>query len=209
MRLRRALFGGLVGVAATGLWLLLAGPSRLLGIDTGNAGIALLLTVTWVSLYAVSQMRNGDLDHAVSPGEWRAWIGFAFTAAIAVYALANAAAFQGPPLWQNPDANRTGRNIAVLAIAWMILSQVLEGRWRGRVQEDERDREIAARGGHAARIALSLYAIGLALLLGFSPAARLHWAPPPMVAHLLVIGLVLSCLVEYLVVASSHWRDRR
>ena len=72
MRLRRALFGGLVGVAATGLWLLLAGPSRLLGIDTGNAGIALLLTVTWVSLYAVSQMRNGDLDHAVSPGEWRA-----------------------------------------------------------------------------------------------------------------------------------------
>ena len=209
MDLRRGLFAGLVVVASAGLWLLLAGPSKVLGIDAGNAGIALLVTVTWVSLYAVGRMPNGDLDNAVSPGEWRAWIAFGFTAAIAAYAIAHAQVFQGPPLWQNPDANRVGRNIALLAIAWAILSQVLGARWRGKVQEDERDRAIEARASSWARIVLSVYAIGLAVMLGFSPAARLAWAPPPMIAHLLIVGLVLSCLVEYGVTAVSYWRDRR
>ena len=208
MLMRRGLFAGLVVVAAAGLWLLLAGPSKVLGIDTGNAGVALLITATWISLYAIGRMPNGDLDNAVSPGEWHAWIALGFTAAIAAYAIANAHLFQGPPLWQNPDANRIGRNIALLAIAWMILSQVLQARWRGRVQEDERDRAIEAQASSWARISLSVYAIGLALMLGVSPAAKLAWAPPPMVAHLLIVGLVLSCLVEYGVTAVAYWRDR-
>lgn len=208
MLARRGLFAGLVVVAAAGLWLLLAGPSKVLGIDTGNAGVALLVTVTWVSLYAIGRMPNGGLDNAVSPGEWRAWIAFGFTAAIAAYAIANAHLFQGPPLWQNPDANRIGRNIALLAIAWVILSQVLHARWRDKVQEDERDRAIEAQAASWARISLSVYAIGLALMLGFSPAAKLAWAPPPMVAHLLIVGLILSCLVEYGVTAVAYWRDR-
>lgn len=209
MLVRRGLFAGLVVVAFAGLWLLLAGPSKVLGVDTGSAGVALLVTVTWVSLYAIGSMPNGDLDNAISPGEWRAWIALGFTAAIAAYAIANAHLFQGPPLWQNPDANRVGRNIALLAIAWVILTQVLQARWRGKVQEDERDRGIEARAGNWARITLSVYAIGLALLFGFSPASRLEWAPPPMIAHLLVVGLILSCLVEYAVTALSYWRDRR
>lgn len=208
MLVRRGLFAGLVVVAAAGLWLLLAGPSKVLGIDTGNAGVALLVTVTWVSLYAIGSMPNGGLDNAISPGEWRAWIAFGFTAAIAAYAVANAHLFQGPPLWQNPDANRVGRNIALLAIAWAILTQVLQARWRGKVQEDERDRAIEAQASSWARISLSVYAIGLALMLGFSPAAKLAWAPPPMIAHLLVVGLVLSCLVEYGATAVAYWRDR-
>jgi uncharacterized membrane protein len=104
---------------------------------------------------------------------------------------------------------RIGRNIALLAIAWAILSQVLHVRWRGKVQEDERDREIEARAGVSARLTLSVYAIGLAVMFGFSPIAKLAWAPPPMIAHLLVIGLILSCLVEYAVTALSYWRDRR
>ena len=209
MRLGRGLFSGLVMVAAAGLWLLLAGPSKVLGVDTGSAGVALLVTVTWVSLYAIGSMPNGGLDNAISPGEWRAWIALGFTAAIAAYAVANAHLFQGPPLWQNPDANRVGRNIALLAIAWAILTQLLQARWRGKVQEDERDRAIEAQASSWARISLSVYAIGLALMLGFSPAAKLAWAPPPMVAHLLVVGLVLSCLVEYGVTAVAYWRDRR
>lgn len=209
MLARRGFFAALVVVAAAGLWSLLAGPSKLLGIDTGNAGVALLVTVTWVSLYAIGRMPNGDLDRAISPGEWRAWIAFGFTAAIAAYAIANAHLFQGAPLWQNPDANRVGRNIALLAIAWVILTQVLQARWRGKVQEDERDRAIEARAGNWARMTLSVYAIGLALLFGFSPASKLDWAPPPMVAHLLIVGLILSCLVEYAVTALSYWRDRR
>ena len=208
MDLRRGLFAGLVVVASAGLWLLLAGPSKVLGIDTGNAGIALLVTVTWVSLYAVGRMPNGDLDNAVSPGEWRAWLGLASTLVIGAYAIVHAHVFQGAPLWHNPDAIRVGRNIAMLLVAWAILSRVLDARWRSAVQRDERDREIEARAAQWARIALVVILVAYAVLFSFSPAERLAWAPPPMVGHLLIVGLIASCVVEYAVTAFSYWRDR-
>lgn len=209
MRGNRGVFAVLVIVASIALWLLLAGPATVLGIDTGNAGVALLMTAAWVSLYAISRMPDGGIGQAISPGEWRAWLAFGFTAAIAVYAIAHAAVFQGPPLYRNPDAGRVGRNVAMLAIAWMVLSNVLGARWRAKVQEDERDRAIEARAASFARTSLALYVIGLAVMLGFSPAEKLAWAPLPMVAHLLVIGLILSCMVEYGVTAVAYWRDRR
>lgn len=209
MRGNRGVFAVLVIVASIALWLLLAGPATVLGIDTGNAGVALLMTAAWVSLYAISRMPDGGIGQAVSPGEWRAWLAFGFTAAIAVYAIAHAAVFQGPPLYRNPDAGRVGRNVAMLAIAWMVLSNVLGARWRAKVQEDERDRAIEARAASFARTSLALYVIGLAVMLGFSPAEKLAWAPLPMVAHLLVIGLILSCMVEYGVTAVAYWLDRR
>jgi hypothetical protein len=209
VRGNRGVFAALVIVASIALWLLLAGPATVLGIDTGNAGVALLMTAAWVSLYAISRMPDGGIGQAVSPGEWRAWLAFGFTAAIAVYAIAHAAVFQGPPLYRNPDAGRVGRNVAMLAIAWMVLSNVLGARWRAKVQEDERDRAIEARAASFARTSLALYVIGLAVMLGFSPAEKLAWAPLPMVAHLLVIGLILSCMVEYGVTAVAYWRDRR
>lgn len=209
MRGNRGVFAVLVIVASIALWLLLAGPATVLGIDTGNAGVALLMTAAWVSLYAISRMPDGGIGQAVSPGEWRAWLAFGFTAAIAAYAIAHAAVFQGPPLYRNPDAGRVGRNVAMLAIAWMVLSNVLGARWRAKVQEDERDRAIEARAASFARTSLALYVIGLAVMLGFSPAEKLAWAPLPMVAHLLVIGLILSCMVEYGVTAVAYWLDRR
>ncbi len=209
MRASRGVFAGLVGVAAVALWMLLAGPAKVLGIDTGSAGVALMLIVAWGSLYAIGRMPDGGIGHAVSPGEWRAWLAFGFTAAIAAYAIVHAAVFQGPPLFRNPDAGRIGRNIAMLAIAWMVLSHLLGARWRAKVQTDERDRAIEARAASCASTTLGVYVIGLAVMLGFSPSEKLAWAPPPMIAHLLVVGLILSCVVEYGVTAVSYWRDRR
>lgn len=72
MRGNRGVFAVLVIVASIALWLLLAGPATVLGIDTGNAGVALLMTAAWVSLYAISRMPDGGIGQAVSPGEWRA-----------------------------------------------------------------------------------------------------------------------------------------
>lgn len=197
----------LVGAGAT--WLLLAGPDRVLGIDAGNLGVFALITVSWGSLIAVSRLPQQGIETAISPGEWRAWIAFAFTAVIAAYALTHAGVFQGPPLWRNPDAQRVGRTIALMVIVWIILFAVLRQRWHGRVQEDERDREIAVLAGEWARIALSVFAIALAVLLGFTPAERLDWAPPPMIAHLIVLALIAASLVEYGYTALAYWRDRR
>lgn len=204
----RGLFVGLLFVAAVATWLLLAGPDRVLGIDAGNLGVAVLMTVSWGSLVVVSRLPGRGIETAVSPGEWRAWIAFAFTAVIAAYAVTHAGAFRGPPLWQNPDAQRVGRTIALMVIAWGIVSAVLHQRWRDRVQQDERDRKIEARAGAWARIALSVAAIALAVLLGFTPGDRLAWAPPPMIAHLIVLALIASSLVETGYTALAYWRDR-
>ncbi|HEY2344365.1 MAG TPA: hypothetical protein VGH80_00630 [Xanthomonadaceae bacterium] len=208
MSLQKKLFVALVIVAAVALWLLLAGPVNIVGIDTGQAGMALLVSVAWIAVYAVARMPAGGIEKTISPGEWKAWTGLGFAAVVGAYALAHAQVFDGPSMWHNPDANRVGRNIAMLVIAWAVLSQVLQRRWKDGVQRDERDRDIATRASGWARGTLSGYAIGLAVLLGFTPAERLAWAPPPMIAQMLVLGLILSCLVEYAVTAVSYWRDR-
>jgi hypothetical protein len=205
---RAGLFIGLATIGAVATWLLLAGPSRVLGIDAGNAGVFLLMAVGWGSLYAISKIPDGGLGETMSPGEWRAWLGLAFTLVVAAYAIVHAHVFQGAPLWRNPDANRVGRNIAMLLIAWAILSRVLDARWRSAVQRDERDRAIDARATEWARIALVVILVGYAVLFSFSPVERLAWAPPPMIGHLLIVGLVVSCVVEYAVTAFSYWRDR-
>lgn len=209
MVLQKGLFVGLAVIATASLWLLLAGPSKVLGIDAGNAGIALLIAVAWASLHAVERMPTGGIEKQMSPGEWKAWTGLGFTIAVAAYAIGQAHVFNGPSMWHNPDANRVGRNITLLVVAWAILAQAMQARWKDGVQRDERDREIEARASGWARMVLSAWAIGLALLLGFSPGERLAWAPPPMIAHLLIIGLIVSCLAEYAVTAASYWRDRR
>ena len=208
MPMQRARFVGLGLVAAIATWLLLAGPERVLGVDAGNAGVFMLMAVGWGALYAISRIPDGGLGESMSPGEWRAWLGLAFTLVIGAYAIVHAHVFQGPPLWRNPDANRVGRNIVMLLIAWSILSRVLDARWRSTVQRDERDRQIDARATEWARITLVVVLIAYAVLFSFSPTERLAWAPPPMIGHLLIVALIASCAVEYLATALGYWRDR-
>lgn len=208
MSLHRGRFIALAVVAAVATWLLLAGPGRILGFDAGNAGVFLLMAVGWGSLYAISRIPDGGLGETMSPGEWRAWLGLAFTLVIGAYSIVHAHVFQGPPLWHNPDANRVGRNIVMLLVAWAILSRVLDARWRSAVQRDERDREIDARAVQSARIALVVVLVGYAVLFSFSPTERLAWAPPPMIGHLLIVALIASCAVEYGVTALAYRRDR-
>lgn len=209
MLLRRWGMLGLLLVAGLALWLLLAGPGRLFGIDTGNAGMVLLIGTAWVSLYAIQQVPRGELDNAASPAEWRAWIGFGFTAIAVVYFLAKAHVFKDAGPLHNPDANAVGRNLVMLLIAWAVLSSVLASRWKGRVQEDERDREISAKACGWGRGALTFCIIGIAVMLAFSPAGRLLWATHFMIANLLIFSLMWGYLVEYAATAILYWYDRR
>src|SRR5690242_12988555 len=125
MTLHRWGFLGTLIIAAVALWLLLAGPNHLLGIDTGNAGIFLLMIVAWSALYFLKTRPRNDADEAVSPGEWRAWIGLAFTLMTIAYTLAKADILATGPYFQNPDAGAVGRNVAMLIAAWIVLSSVL------------------------------------------------------------------------------------
>lgn len=198
---------GLVVLAGVAFWLLLAGPKDVLGVDPGGFGFGLLVLVTWTAVHGISVAPRGELDDAVSPGEWRAWIGFGFTAVVAGYLLAKADVIAGADDLR--DLGRIGRNIVLLMITWAVIAQVLRWRWQGKVLEDERDRDIEVRATGWARIALVFCVIGLAVMFGFTPAERLEWATPITTAHLLVFALVWHGLVEYAVAAVSYWWDRR
>ena len=198
---------GLAGLAGVSFWMLLAGPGQLFGLDLGNAGVALLMLVAWTALYGISAAPRGELDETVSPGEWRAWVGLGFTALVAAYLLLKAELIAGAVDLR--DLGGMGRNIVLLLVAWGVISQVLSGRWKGQVLEDERDRDIERRAAGWARAALVVVTLCFVVLFGFTPVDRLAWATPIAIAHLLLFGLVLHSLVEQAVTAGAYWRDRR
>ena len=198
---------GLVVLAFVAFWMLLAGPDELLGIDLGGFGIGLAALVAWSAIHGISVAPRGELDDAVSPGEWKAWIGVAFSALVAGYLLSKRHVIAGAVDFR--DLGRIGRNIVLLVVAWGVVSQVLEWRWKGKVLADERDRDIEVRAAGWGRNATLVAVFAIALMLGFSPAAKLAWATPIVIAHLLVFSLVWGCLAEYAVSALSYWSDRR
>ena len=116
--------------------------------------------------------------------------------------------FQPPALPHNPQATAVGRNLVLLLVAWAVLSSVVASRWKGRVQEDERDRDIARQASGWGRGATIACVVALAVTLGFSPAERLLWASHLMIANLLVLALMCGCLFEYATTAVAYWRDR-
>ena len=202
---------GWLGLLVAGLlafWALLAGPDVLVGVDLGKWGTALLVTVAWVSLYAISRTPLGDAERGVSPGEWKAWVGVAFMLAAVAYFLAKAQVFAQGAVWDNHGARAVGRNLVLLLVAWAVLTHVLGARWKGRVQQDERDLRIEQQAAGWGRSGLTFCLIGLAVMLAFSPAERLAWATPFMVANLLVLALMCGWLCEYAATAVMYWRDR-
>jgi hypothetical protein len=198
---------GLVALALVAFWMLLAGPKEILGIDVGGLGFGLTVLVAWAAMHGITAAPRGELDDAVSPGEWRAWIGLGFSLLVVAYLLAKGDVIASVTDYR--DLGRIGRNVVLLVISWAVVSQVLEWRWKGRVLEDERDREIAVRAASWGRGATVFVVFGIAVTLGLSPAARLGWATNIVIAHLLVFALVWGSVTEYAVTAISHWRDRR
>lgn len=186
-------------------------------IDLGWIGSLVLLAGAWVVWYLLWQTlqewsvaaRSSDTTTAPSPGEWQAWIGLLFTAAILVYYASRAPHMVAADGSMAPEASVIGRHVALLVICWLVVMRVVRGHWRDRVDEDERDRQIQARATTWAHCGLSVFVLGLALMLAFSPLERLRWAVPMALANILVGGLIATSLLEYLVTGIGYWRDRR
>ncbi|WP_433851950.1 hypothetical protein [Stenotrophomonas nitritireducens] len=199
---------GLLVVAGLAMWLLLAGPARVLGLDGGNIGVLLLMGTMWAALHGIGRATREDLESAGSPGEWKAWLGLGFMSLAVVYALARAPVFLHMTRWNDPDAAAVARNLVLLLVAWTVLSRVVDSRWKEAVRGDERDRGIEHAAAGWGRGALVAGVIGVAVTLGLSPAEKLQWARPFVVANLLVFVLMGSWLVEYAATAIQYWRDR-
>lgn len=208
MRMRSWHVAGLAALALPALWLLLAAPEKVLGFDAGKSGMVLLVAAAWGSLLALSTLPRGEGESAVSPSEWKAWIGTGFMLAAVAYFLSKIGVFAGAAFGGHA-AQAVARNLVMLLVAWAVLSQVMAARWKGAVQEDERDREIAARAAGWGRGALVVCLVGYAVTLGFSPPDRLQWATHFMVANLLVLALMWGWLVECAATALMYRHDRK
>ena len=198
----------LIVVAGCALWLLLAGPQELFGWDTGQFGMVLLVTSAWGLLYVVSRMSGEDLQRSASPAEWKARIGAGFTAVAMVYFFAKLHVLKDATLPHDPDATAIGRNLVLLLIAWLVLSEVLASRWKGAVEEDERDREIAVLAAGWGHRALIFCIVGI-VMLSFTPADRLEWATPLVIGNLLIFALMWGWLCEYIATLAYYRRDRQ
>lgn len=198
----------LAGVAAVAMWLLLAGPPRWLGVDSGHLGTILLMGVMWLSLHAISRLPRDELDAAASPAEWRAWLGLGFMLLAVVYAQAKVPVFAQMSAWNDPQARAVARNLVMLLIAWAVLSGVVGSRWKGAVTQDERDRQIEKTAAEWGRGTLVFCVAAIAVTLGVSPAEKLQWARPLAVAHLLVFALMWGWLFEHAAAVVLYWRSR-
>lgn len=194
--------------AGCALWLLLAGPEAVLGWDAGRVGMVLLIGSAWGLLYTVSRTPREALANAASPAEWQARVGTGFIVAAMLYFFSKMSVLDTPAIAHDPDAIAVGRNLVMLLIAWAILSSVLASRWKGAVDADERDREIAAKAAGWGHGALIFSLVGMALMLGF-PAEKLEWATPSMIGNLLVFVLMWGWLCEYVATLAYYRSDRK
>ncbi|MEO6799981.1 MAG: hypothetical protein ABI178_08590 [Rhodanobacter sp.] len=203
----------LIPLSVFGFYVLFVLPDIDLGWPGGLAMLAVVWLV-WYLLWATLQesaaaAKTDESVAPVSPGEQRAWIGLAFTAAILVYYALRGSQMVSADGTMAPEASAIGRHIGMLVIGWLVVMQVLRKRWRDTVETDERDHQIEAHAGGWARGALSIFALSLAIMFAFSPLAHLAWVKPMTISNLLMTALIASCLVEYAVTGVSYWRDRR
>lgn len=203
----------LIPLSVLAFYVLFVMPDIDLGWPGGLAvlgGAWLVWYLLWATVQASAAAAKTDESVApVSPGEQRAWIGLVFTVAILVYYALRSSQMVAADGSMAPEASAVGSHIGMLVVAWLVVMSVLRRRWRDTVEQDERDRQIEARAGGWARLGLSVFVIGLAVMFAFSPLDRLAWATPMTISNLLMTGLIVSCLLEYAVTGVAYWRDRR
>lgn len=195
----------LIAPVAMALWLLVSAPSRWFGLDTGAIGAALMLLVAWIGLWLASRIKD-DGESAVSPGEQKTWVALVFTGLIGGLMLFKSDLFSGAK--SVTDLREIGRPIAMLIVGWIIFSALLRQRIGDRIQQDERDLEVERVSDMAAYVSLCVAIVCLAVMLAFSPPAKLEWVTPVVLANLLVLMLVLANFIANAVAISRYWRDR-
>lgn len=174
------------------LWVGMGGP--LLGLGSALAAVQLAL---W---------RRTGFEHAAAPVEVNAWIMLLFLGALIAAALGNADLLATG--LSGRGATQLGLKLGGLTLFYVVLAHLLRVRRGKEVLEDERDLEIKARATAWGRGALIFCIVGLMVMLGLSPAEKLHWATPLVIASQLWFALLWGWLVEYAAVVFFYWRDR-
>ncbi len=195
----------LVAPLALALWLLVATPSRWLGIDAGTLGAALMLATAWVGLWLASRIPDDEAS-ALSPGEQKNWVALAFTGLVGMLMVLKADAFLNAE--SVADLKDFGRPLVMLLIGWIILGALLRNRFGPRIQQDERDMHVERIADSSAHTTLCIAIVAIAVTLGFTPRARIDGLSPLALANLLMFALVFASFVGHVVAAWRYRRDR-
>lgn len=197
------LFTALAALGA-GFWLVFWPPSGTpawVAVGTPLLGCGSVLVAIQLTLW-----RTTGLERAAAPAEVNAWVMLLFLGAIIAVLLGNADALAtGLVGW---EAKQLSVKLGGLVLFYVVLAQVLRARRGKTVLEDERDLEIKSRAVAWGRGALIVCIAGLMVMLGLSPAEKLRWATPFVIAGHLWFALLWGWLVEYAVVVFLYWRDR-
>jgi len=211
MTWRNLAWPGLALLAGAGGWLLFA-HGQSWNIDHGLAGVLLLIAAGWAGLWL------GASRQQRASGEWTAWVGLGLTLIGLLYFALRWRGLMSAGV--GADARWMMANLMLLLLGWTVLLQGWAGRWRARAQDDPSVRpwmahehpngpQIERQATESGRMALTFGLIGLALLLGFLPEARLNWMHPWLLANLLLFVLMWGWLVEYVSTVWLYWRERR
>jgi hypothetical protein len=92
--------------------------------------------------------------------------------------------------------------LAAAAIGWVIVRPL-------RMEKDERDREMAARGAHVGHATLTVLLIALSLTLGFAPPPVLERLQPFVLGNVLVVLIMLAALAKHATQLAGYWAAAR
>lgn len=200
---------GLAALALQAFWRLLTGAGQVFGLDGSDYPFFLVVALSWSVLYAFYRWPRQGQESVIAPSEWRAWIGLLVVAQLIINLLLNAWRSEGASLLEGPYRGSVIGNTILPIVAWMVLYSAIDKRWRGQVQEDERDREIDRVAAGWGNGAFALCIIGVAVMLELSPPEKLLWAKPPAIANLLIFALLWGAFIQCAVSAIQYVRDRR
>lgn len=156
--------------------------------------VALLVRRRWLLL----------ADTAPGSPERELWVSLAGHAVVAAHLASS--------LWQiGPNMIMHSAAVHALGIdSWTLVGAAVGAWWIARDPQpraDERDQSIAARGLRVAHYGLLLLLLVLLLTLGFSQDGRVAQLSRPAIAHLIILAIILSVLIDAITRLHSYARD--
>ncbi|GMV29078.1 MAG: hypothetical protein AMXMBFR59_12030 [Rhodanobacteraceae bacterium] len=192
-------------LASAAIGVLLVGPWIDWPFPEGWIGVALMLAAAFAMRHHWSRRAETRGDEPGEP-EREVWHGLASTSLIGAQ-IATSLYLAGPALaLHSSAAHHLGRTTWTLiggaVISWFILH-------RREVQRDERDLAIVAGAHRISGHVLAVLIVGLAVTLGFTPPERLAPMSHVFLAHVLLLTLVVSSLVNHALQLWGYRRDAR
>lgn len=178
-------------------WPLFAWPVR-----PGWVGGGMLLLAAFAVRrhWQARRLTAGDDPGALERQSWHSMVAFGVLSGHLIAALL-----------QNVDLH-VGRGNTLALDNWTLLAAAAIG-WiivrPPRMEKDERDREMAARGAHVGHATLTALLIILSLTLGFAPPPVLERLSPFVLGNLLLVLIMLGGLAKHATQLVGYWAAAR